>query len=603
MTDDDWATVVVWETDPEVLLSAEEFCDRRLGKGVVPCKDTPNFIANRIGSFFSATASKIMIEDDYTIEEVDALTGPLIGLPNSASFRLIDIIGLDVWASVGRNVYEGALDDPWRERFLPPAHQVSMAERGWLGEKSGQGFYKRIGKGPNREIHAIDWKTLEYHPAKKASFPTWAGSLQERLRALVNSPDRAGKFLWKLFSDLFRYAAERVPEISDRIIEIDRAMRWGYAHSLGPFELWDALGFRETARRMEDEGRALPAGVQGMLRSGAKSFYRPADARGEPRTEYFDLAGVAYRAIEARLGFLDLEALERARGVVKGNPGASLVDLGDGVLCVEFHDKANVLGENQLSMLEAALEETARNWQAMVIANQGECFCSGADLEALLATAQEGSWDELESMLRRVQAFNMALKYAASPVVTAPFSRTFGGGCTLVLHSTRAQASAELSMGFNEVGSGLIPLGGGTKELLLRLGDTRRAFNLIMTSRTSSSAAEARDLCLLSPADGVSMNPERLIADAKALALGLATGYSPMIPRQDIAVTGDGGDALLEPWIAQQGERLSERDKAIAGKLAFVLSGGRQAGRKQVSEQDLLDLEREAVLSLCGTRT
>src|SRR5579872_6531452 len=285
------------ETDPAVMQFVHDFADRRLGKGVVPCKDTPNFIANRIGSFFGGTVGKISLEGDYTVEEVDAITGPLIGLPNSASFRLLDIVGLDIWAHVGTNLFHAVPHDPWRERFLMPEFHKQMMERGWLGEKSGQGFYKRVGK--EKEIHAIDLHTFEYHPAVKVKFPSAEAArniedLPERLRVLVAGTDRVGTFLWKLFSDLFLYSAERVPEIADEIFQIDRAMRWGYANKLGPFELWDALGFEETARRMENE-RPIPENVHRMLSSGVKSFYRPADHDGCPHTEYFDLAGAGYK--------------------------------------------------------------------------------------------------------------------------------------------------------------------------------------------------------------------------------------------------------------------------------------------------------------------
>ena len=290
-------------TSPSILDSVSTFAERRLGKGVVRCKDTPNFIANRIGSFFGSTVYKQTIEDGYTIEEVDALTGQLIGLPKSASYRLLDIVGLDVWAFVAHNLYAAVPFDPWRERFLPPPFLEEMMKRRWIGEKTGQGFYKRV--GPEKEIHAIDWQTFEYHPAAKPRFPSVDAArtiedLPARLRALVESNDRAGTFLWKLFRDVMLYSAERVPEISDRIVEIDRAMRWGYAQALGPFELWDALGFEPTARRMEREGFALPENVRRMLSAGATSFYRAADANGQPHTEYFDLQSIRYAPLEER---------------------------------------------------------------------------------------------------------------------------------------------------------------------------------------------------------------------------------------------------------------------------------------------------------------
>lgn len=592
-------------TDPQVVDFVAEFADRRLGKGVVPCNDTPNFIANRLGSFFSATICRLMVDGDYTVEEVDALTGPLLGLPKSASFRLVDIIGLDTWAYVARNLHRLVPDDPWRERFLPPEFLDQMIERGWLGEKAGQGFYRRV--GPEKEIWAIDWKTLEYRPAQKASFPSAEAarnieSLPDRLRMLVRTHDRAGNFLWSLFSDLLLYAAGRVPEISDRIVEIDRAMRWGYAHKLGPFELWDALGVDHTVERMLQEGRTIPANIEAMLASGAKSFYHAADRDREPFTEYFDLRSNSYDLLEERPGVIVLSDIKRARGVVRGNPGATLIDIGDGVLCLEFHGKMNVLGDDQVEMIQASIEEASRDHDALVIANQGENFSAGANLMLILLAAQESDWEEIDAAVRRFQQANMAVKYAPRPVVAAPFGLALGGGCEVALHAARIQASAELYMGLVETGVGLIPAAGGCKEMLMRLGDPRRAMELIGLAKVSASAADAGQLGFLRPADCVSMNPERLIADAKAAALALAPTWAPGVPRGDIRVSGDAGYALLEigAWLAHQGHYISEHDLHIAGKLAYVLSGGRLTGEQVVSEQYLLDLEREAFLSLCG---
>src|SRR5579872_4093846 len=456
-------------TDPAVLSFVAEFAERRLGKGVVQCKDTPNFIANRIGSFLGATVQQAMIEGDYTIEEVDALTGPLIGMPNSASFRLLDIVGLDVWAFVAQNLYPLIPHDPWRERLRPPEFFLKMLERKWLGEKSGQGFYKRVGEGEAREFHAIDWKTLEYHPAQKVKFPEveqarGIENLSERLQVLVRGTGRAGKFLWKIFSDLFLYSAERIPEISDRIVEIDRAMRWGYAHKLGPFELWDALGFEEVCKRLEADKREIPQNIQRMRGAGATALYRSADSGGNPGTEYFDFGRAKYQRLEERAGVLALSDIKRARGVIKQNSGASLIDVGDGVLCVEFHSKMNSLGEDQISMLHAGLDETAKNFEAMIVANQGENFSVGANLMLVLLAAQEGEWDDLNAAIHRFQQANMALKYAPKPVVAAPFARALGGGCEIPLHCARVQASAETYMGLVEVGVGVIPGAGGCKE-------------------------------------------------------------------------------------------------------------------------------------------
>ncbi|MDP8980666.1 MAG: 3-hydroxyacyl-CoA dehydrogenase/enoyl-CoA hydratase family protein [Acidobacteriota bacterium] len=592
------------DTDPEVLAFVSDFADRRLGKGVVPCKDTPNFIANRIGSFFGGTIAKATVEGDYTVEEVDALTGPLIGLPNSASFRLLDIVGLDVWAYVGSNLYKAVPNDPWRDRFLPTDFQKKMIERGWLGDKTGQGFYKRVGKGDNKEFHAIDWKTLEYHPAQKVRFPSAEAArniedLPERLRTLVRGTDRVGTFLWSVFSDLFLYSAAMIPEISDRIVEIDQAMRWGYANKLGPFELWDALGFQNVVNRLESEKRPLPENIQKMVSRGGTSLYREA-AGG--RTSYFDFQKKDYETLEERPGIVVLSDVKRSRGVIKQNAGASLVDLGEGVFCVEFHSKMNSLGEDNIGMLYTGLEETEKNGQALVIGNDGENFSVGANLMMVLLAAQEEEWDDLNAAINRFQQVNMALKYASKPVVSAPFARTLGGGCEIVLHTARAQASAELYMGLVEVGVGLIPGGGGCKELLLRLKDPRRVFELIGYAKVSSSAEDARQLGLLNRADSVSMNPERLLGDAKRLALSLVPAYATGTPRQDIKLSGENGYSLLKLglWSARQGHYISDYDVVVGEKLATILTGGKLSGEPVVSEQYLLDLEREAFLSLCG---
>lgn len=593
------------ETDPSILADVEQFADRRLGKGVVRTKDTPNFIANRIGAFLGGTIGKTMVEDNLTIEEVDALTGPLIGVPNSASFRLLDIVGLDVWAFVGTNLYELVPSDAWRDRFLPLDFETKMLEQKWLGDKTGQGFYKRVGK--DREILALNWKTLEYGPLAKPRFASVEAArniedLGERVRVVLRSDDRAGIFLWKVLSDYFLYCAEMVPEISDRLVEIDRAMRWGYGHKLGPFELWDAIGFLEIVSRLEIERRPIPANIKDALARGVIALYRPAEPYGRPLTEYFDFCTTSYKPIEPRPGIFTLRDQKRTHGVVFENAGASLIDLGNGVLCLEFHSKMNTIGEDIVAMMHAGLEETNRNFEAMIIANEGELFSAGANLMLVLLAAQEGEWDELNLAIQRFQQMNMALKYAAKPVVAAPFSRTLGGACELVLHSTRAQASAETYMGLVEVGVGVIPAGGGCKELLARLKDPMRIFELIGYAKVSTSAEDAQKLGLLHHSDSISMNPERRIADAKALALSLVPSYFQGMPRRDIVVGGESAYAAMKlaAWTARQGHFISDYDEVIAEKLAHILSGGRLTGEQTVSEEYLLDLEREAFLSLCG---
>jgi 3-hydroxyacyl-CoA dehydrogenase len=595
-------------TKPEILAHLGRFCDLHMGKGVVPCKDTPNFIANRIGSFFGSMVQKLTVDLDLSIEEVDLLTGTLIGLPKSASYRLLDIVGLDVWAHVTRNLYDAVPNDPFRELFTMQPFLDDMIARKWLGDKTGQGCYKRVGK--DREIHALDRKTMEYHPAAKVRFASLEAvhkiePLADRLKALVALNDRAGQFLWQLLSSHVLYAAHMVPEISGRIVEIDQAMRWGYANSMGPFELWDALGVEATARRIEAEGRALPQNVQRMLSSGATSFYQTADEGRQPGKAYFDLAGgTGFQKLEARPGVIVLSDLKRARGVVKSNPGASLIDLGDGVLCCEFHSKMNSIGEDNVRMVRAGLAELESNFDAMVIGNQGENFSVGANLMMVLMSAQDGDWDELDEAIRTYQQLNMALKYAPKPVVAAPFGMALGGGCETPMHCTRVQASAELYMGLVEVGVGLIPGGGGCKEMLIRSRDVKKNFELIAFGKTSTSAAEAAQFGYLREGDGITMNPERLLDDAKRLALSLVPSYTAGAPRTDIQVSGADGYAMMKMavWMTRQGGYISDYDAVVGEKLAWVLSGGRLTGTPQVSEQYLLDLEREAFLSLCGRK-
>jgi 3-hydroxyacyl-CoA dehydrogenase len=426
--------------------------------------------------------------------------------------------------------------------------------------------------------------------------------LPTRLRTLVKSDDKYGRFVWKVLRDAMWYSAWCVPEIADRTVEIDRAMRWGYAHTYGPFELWDVLGFDATAKRMQQEGLALPAGVERMLERGAKGFYRSADEKGQPRTDYFDLGTGHYQRIAERPGVISLADRKRAGGVVRKNAGCSLVDLGDGCLCLEFHSKMNVLGEDQVGEITEAIAETQRNHQALVIGNQGDLFSAGANLVLVLMLAQEGEWDDLNLAAHRFQQANMAIKYAPVPVVVAGHGRALGGGAEILLHAPRAVASAELYMGLVEVGVGVIPGAGGCKEMIVRLKDPRKVFETIGYAKVSGSADEAKQLGLLDKGATVVMNPERLLGVAKAEALAMVDSYRPGVPRTDVKVAGEPGIALLKTgaWMAQQGGYITDYDVVIAGKLAHVLCGGAVAADTLVSEQQLLDLEREAFLSLCG---
>jgi len=586
-------------TSPDLLEFVAGFAERRLGKGIVRCKDTPNFIGNRIGIFLLGTLAKLTVEENFTVEEVDAVTGPLLGLPHSATFRLLDIIGLDVAALVGDNLYRAVPEDPWRDRFLMPDFHRKLLERGWLGEKSGQGYYKRV--GAERQIYALDLNTLEYRPAAKPAFPSVDAvrgieDIGERLRALIFAATNGGgqrvpRFLWRLLRDYFVYSAERTPEISDRIVDVDRAMRWGYAHKLGPFELWDAIGFETVCVRLERDGMALPENIVRMRSKGAKSLYEPPGAG----VKYFDFRNDAYEA------FAEPAIIISRQKRIKSNPGASLADLGDGVLCIEFHSKVNALGEDHFQMVQAGLEELEKNFDAAIVANQGEMFSAGANISLVLLAAQNQEWEELDQMIQRFQRMNLAIKYSRKPVVAAPFSRALGGGCEVCLHAARMQASAETYMGLVEVGVGVIPAAGGCKELLARLGDARKAAELIGQAKVSSSAAEAREWGFLTALDRITMNPDFLVGDAKDLARSLARDYAPPPPAR-IRVGGDGAYAALKLgiWSYHEGGYITDYDAVVLEKVAHVLSGGRLTGEQVVSEQYLLDLEREAFLSLCG---
>lgn len=601
------------DTDPEVVRWVEEVASRGLGKGVVVCKDTPNFIANRIATFGFLHTVRVMVEEGLTVEEVDELTGPFLGRPRTATFRTADLVGLDVLAHVARNSYERLVDDEEREVFRLPDFLRAMVERGWLGDKTGGGFYRRT----HGEVLALDVRTLEYRPRQRPRLPAleavrnlddWA----RRVKAVLATDDRAGRFLWRVVAGGLVYAARRIPEISDDLVSVDRALRWGFGWEMGPFETWDALGVREVADRLEREGVALPPLVRAVLESGG-SFYR----REDGRLQVFDPHGRAYVPVRWPEGVLVLKERKAQGGLVARNAGASLVDLGDGVLCVEFHTKMNAIGEDIVRMLQQALREAQRHFDAVVVANQGPDFSAGANLVLLLMEAQEGSWEELDLAVRAFQQLNQTLKYSAVPVVVAPHGRTLGGGCELVLHASRVQAAMETYMGLVEAAVGLVPAGGGLKELAVRASERfpeethadlfpllRWAFELVGTARVSTSAEEAQRWGFLRATDGITLNLDRLVADAKEVALSLVrTGYRPPLPRP-VRVGGERARAALYAGLhnLRAGGHITEYDEHIGRKVAYALTGGDVPEGSRVDERHLLDLEREAFLSLLGER-
>jgi 3-hydroxyacyl-CoA dehydrogenase len=606
-------------TRGEVACALQGFLDERLGKGVVIAKDRPNFIANRIGTFGALATIKTMIDDNYSIEEVDKLTGPARGRPKTATFRTFDLVGLDVLLHVARNLYEAVPEDEEREVFVAPEFLERMIGQGLLGNKTGGGFYRKA-KGEKKEIWTLDTASLEYRPTEKVKLPALdaAKNIEDtavRIKTLIWGKDRVGAFLWKTMSRTLRYAANRLPEIADRVVDVDRAMRWGFNWELGIFEVWDAIGVERSVERMRTEGHAIPQNVERMLAAGAKSFYKIEN--GEQF--YFDFAAHEYRPVGERAGVIVLKSIKERAGVVRKNAGASLIDIGDGVACLEFHSKMNTIGGDTLAMIKTSLAEVEKNFLGLVLGNQGVNFSVGANLMLLLLEAQEENWEEIDGMVRAFQGATMSLRYSARPVVVAPFQMTFGGGCEMVLHADRVRASAETYIGLIEVGVGLIPAGGGTKEMTMRALDAipanlaeadafpfiKRAFETIALAKVATSAEEARSLGLLTADDGVSMNADRLIADAKKEVLALAgAGYVRPQPRTNITALGQSALSTLKLGIHQmrRGGFISDHDALIGEKLARIMTGGDLNHPTQVSEQYLLDLEREAFLSLCGQR-
>jgi len=616
-------------TLPDVIGSLAEFCDRRLGKGVVVAKDTPNFIANRVGTYSMLNAIHLMTVLGMTFEEVDACTGPALGWPKSATFRLADIVGIDVLLHVIRNIYDYIPNDESRELYRVPPLIEELARAGSLGDKTGRGFYQRMKKsGGESEILTLDPVKMEYRPQQKAKFASIeAGKAiedtRERLKMLVGPAlggkegDNAQKFIWGMLSEMCLYAARRVPEISDSIVDVDRAMRWGFGWELGPFETWDAIGVEPMAKQLEKEGKALPPVVTSLLSSGKKSFYE--STQGEKSV--FDLAVNSFKPIPQPAGILVLKSLKDRAKEIEKNSGASLIDLGDGVICCEFHSKMNAIGGDLIAMIHKGLARLRNGFDAMVIANQGVNFSAGANLMLVLVTAQELEWDDLHVMVRQFQNATMAIKHSTKPVVVAPQGLALGGGCEIVLHATRIHAAAEAYIGLVETGVGLIPGGGGTKEMIIRANERaegeenldlfhalKPVFENIAMAKVSTSGEEARELGYLRRADLVAMNLDRLVADAKETALGLVRSEwrqtAPAPTEPSIRVLGEefSAAAKLAVHMMLRGEYISEYDALVARKLGYVLAGGALTSAQLVSEQYVLDLEREAFVSLCGER-
>jgi 3-hydroxyacyl-CoA dehydrogenase len=619
------------ETDPALVAGFAAFADRILGKEVVFANDTPNFIANRIGAFLAFAAGNLVLAQGLTVEEADALTGPVLGWPRTGTFRLADLIGLDVLYSIAANFPEGVKEGRYQTLMQ------ELVKRGWTGDKAKQGFYKKVrGTDGKEERLALDLATLEYRPTQKPSLPGLdaaknAASIGERLRMLLAADpekDKAAAFLWPLLAAIWNYSADRIGEVAAQLSAIDAAFRGGYNWEFGPFEMWDAAGVEWTVSRMEAMGLGVSSRAKELLAAGQPSWY------AREGRECFQPATGRLETVPVAPGHARVADFRRLRDVVRSNAGASLVDLGDGVACIELHSLKTAIGGDVLSFISSVLNPSSdaiRDFSAFIVSGDRQNFSVGANLMQMLLIIQEGDWDELNALLCAFQQMTASIKFCPRPVIVAPFGLALGAGAEICLHAFRRQPHAETYIGLVESGVGLLPAGGGVKEMLLRAIDAaaalaqpdprdppsrfaqsaelmtalRRNFENMALAKVSSSAADARSLGFFSPADRITMNRERLLLEAKAEAQALAAGgYVPPQPRMQIPAPGAPALAALETGISQMGEAglASEYDRKIAGLIANVLCGGPVSAGTLVSEQHILDLEREAFLKLAGER-
>ncbi len=594
-------------TDLKVLSFMKSFGENVLGKGVVEAKDTPNFIANRIGTYGLLITVQEMLKGGYSVGEVDSVTGPVIGRPSSATFRTLDVVGLDTFAHVAKNVYDQVEGAEKAVFELPPFLQ-EMLKKGWIGAKAGQGFFLKKGK----EILELNPSTLQYEERKKLKAASiemskQAKGMDNKVKTLLYSEDRVGTLLWNISSPVLLYSAELLGNIADDIVAIDRAMKWGFGWQQGPFEMWDSIGLEKSVARMKSEDRQVPAWVEKMLVEGYTTFYKE-----ENGVVYFYDKG-SYRTLEENPKVMDVKRLKKRNGVIKKNSGASLIDVGDGVALLEFTSPNNAIGLDITQMIHYAIDEVEKNYKGLVIGNQGKNFCVGANLAMILMEAQDDNFFEVEMVVREFQRAMMKIKYSSKPVVAAPFGMTLGGGTEICLPAAHVQAAQETYMGLVEVGVGVIPGGGGSKELYMKQLENipngveidlqkvaNQVFETIAMAKVSTSGVEAREMNLLSQADSISVNGDHLLYDAKQALLALdEKGYKPPV-RKKVPVVGETGYATL--LLGAQNMKLSgyisDHDMLIAKKLAYVIAGGKVPYGTEVDEQYLLDLEREAFMSL-----
>ncbi len=606
------------ETSTEVVDFLMHYGDRFLGKTTVLCKDTPAFIANRIGVFSILYLFHTVKEMGLSVEQVDKLTGPVLGRPKSATFRTTDVVGLDTLVNVAKGLKENCPNDEARSYFELPEYILKMNENRWLGDKSGQGFYKKVKAGDGKsEILALDLNTLEYRPQQKVKFATLEQTkpienLRERYKVLINGKDQAGEFYRKNFFALFAYVSFRIPEIADELYRIDEALKAGFGWEMGPFESWDATGLSNTVSQMKSAGIAYSAWVDEMLAAGHSSFYK---IEGGKKL-YYDIPSKSYKGIPGYESFIILDHIRPTHTVWK-NSGTTLTDIGDGVLNLEFHTKMNSIGTEVLQGVQKAIDIAEKDFLGLVIASDAPNFSAGANLAMVFMMAVEQEWEEIDFSIRAFQNTVMKIRFSAVPVVTAPQGLTLGGGCEMNLHADAVVAAAETYIGLVEFGVGLIPAGGGTKEFVLRTSDAykegdimvnllRDNFLKIGQAKVATSACEAMNMGILIPGrDEIVTNPSRRIAQAKAKVLELsARGYVKPMMRRDIKVLGRSGLGMVYAGAntMYSGNYISEHDKKISEKLGYVMCGGDLSAPTEVSEQYLLDLEREAFLSLCGEK-
>ncbi len=606
------------ETDPEVVSFLMEYGDLFLGKTTVLCKDTPAFIANRIGVFAIMSLLHQVEKMQLTVAEVDKLTGPVLGRPKSATFRTTDVVGLDTMIHVANGLYANCKDDANRDEFKLPAFVAKMSENKWLGDKTGQGFYKKVKSDSGKsEILELNLNTLEYQPQTKVRYATLEATktidnLKQRMPVLFGGTDKAGEFYRTAFSSLFKYVSDRMPEISDETYRIDAAMQAGFGWELGPFEAWDAIGVNNALKVMEATGKKPAAWVYQMIEKGNTSFYKNENGV----RKFYDISSGTYLAIPGADNFIILDNLRDSKVVWK-NSGTTLFDIGDGVLNLEFHTKMNTIGGEVLEGINKAIDIAEKDFKGLVIGNDGANFSAGANLAMVFMFAVEQEYDEIDFAIRAFQNANMRVRYSSIPVVVAPHGLTLGGGCEMSMHADKVQAAAETYIGMVEFGVGLIPGGGGSKEFALRLSDSFREgdielnllkekFLTIATAKVATSAHEAFDMGVFRTGiDEISINRSRLISDAKLAVLELANaGYTKPVQRTDIKVLGKAGLGMVYAGANSMysGHYMSSHDKLISEKLGWVMCGGDLSAPTKVSEQYLLDLEREAFLSLCGEK-